>query len=153
LIRRLVRACNPLVAALLRSPLHGLVSGRILVLGFTGRKSGRAIETPVSYIEDVGLVRVFTTNPWWCNVAAKPDVTLWFRGKRASGRAKVISNDPEAVLPWLGEFLRRIPRDARFYDVRIGARGRPEEGDLARAAARTTMMEIRIAGPGGRTAA
>lgn len=137
-----MRACNPLVAALLRSPLHGPLSGRILVLGFTGRKSGRAIETPVSYIEDDGLVRVFTTNPWWRNVAAKPDVTLWFRGKRVSGRAKVISSDPEAVLPWLGEFLRRIPRDARFYDVRIGANGRPDEGDLARAATRTVMIAI-----------
>lgn len=35
------RVINPLMEALLRSPLHGLVSDSLLLVTFTGRKSGR----------------------------------------------------------------------------------------------------------------
>ncbi len=35
------RALNKIPAALLRSPLHGLMSKRFLLLTFNGRKSGK----------------------------------------------------------------------------------------------------------------
>ena len=40
---------NPPVKRLLRSGLHGLMSKNTLLLEFTGRKSGRALSTPISY--------------------------------------------------------------------------------------------------------
>jgi hypothetical protein len=33
--------------ALLRSPLHGLLSGMLMLLSYTGRKSGRTYTIPI----------------------------------------------------------------------------------------------------------
>ena len=46
---------------LLRSPLHGLVSGRIVLLAFTGRRSGRRFTVPVSYLRYGGDILGFTS--------------------------------------------------------------------------------------------
>ena len=43
---------NSIMKWLIRSPLHGLVSKSMLVIGYTGRKSGRRYETPVNYVRD-----------------------------------------------------------------------------------------------------
>jgi hypothetical protein len=42
------RLMNKFPAMLLRSPLHGLMSKRFLLLTFTGRKSGRKHTIPVA---------------------------------------------------------------------------------------------------------
>jgi hypothetical protein len=41
------RIVNSHVRALLRSPLHPLLSGRLVLLRVTGRRSGRTFEVPV----------------------------------------------------------------------------------------------------------
>jgi len=40
---------NPLMRALLRSPLHGLLSGMLMLLSYTGRKSGKVYTIPIGY--------------------------------------------------------------------------------------------------------
>ena len=50
---RLVRILiNSLVTAILRSPWHGMRSNRLLLLTFTGRKSGKEFTTPIRYEQD-----------------------------------------------------------------------------------------------------
>jgi len=49
---RMMRFFNPVISALLRSAFHGLVSGRILLLTYTGRKPGRRYTLRVGYIRD-----------------------------------------------------------------------------------------------------
>jgi hypothetical protein len=44
----------------LRSPAHGVVSKTILLITFTGRKSGKTYTTPVSYSQFDDQVYVFT---------------------------------------------------------------------------------------------
>ena len=41
----LYRLINPHVRALLRSPLHGLMSRNTLLLSFNGRKTGKLLST------------------------------------------------------------------------------------------------------------
>ncbi len=43
---------NPIMAGVLRSPLHGLLSQSFMLIRVTGRKSGRMISTPVNYVRD-----------------------------------------------------------------------------------------------------
>jgi hypothetical protein len=38
---RLIKLGDPVVRAILRSPLHGIMSGSTLLLSVTGRKTGR----------------------------------------------------------------------------------------------------------------
>ena len=40
---------NPAIKLILRSPLHGLMSKRLLLITFTGRKSGKQFTTPLGY--------------------------------------------------------------------------------------------------------
>jgi len=44
---------NPIMKWLIRSPLHGLVSKSMLVIGYTGRKSGKRYETPMSLLTSI----------------------------------------------------------------------------------------------------
>ena len=43
---------NPGMRLLLRSPLHGITSRNVGILHFTGRSSGRALSTPLSYTRE-----------------------------------------------------------------------------------------------------
>ena len=45
-------AVNAGMRFILRSPLHGMVSKTITLISFTGRKSGKAYSTPVSYSQN-----------------------------------------------------------------------------------------------------
>ena len=69
--RGLYRLLNVGVGLLLRSPLHGLVSGRIMLLTVTGRRSGRSFTVPVSYLRYGENILSFTSgewSAWWKNL-------------------------------------------------------------------------------------
>ena len=68
----LYRLVNRVVALVLRSPLHGLVSRRILLLTFVGRRSGRTLAVPLNYVRVDGYIVCFTGpawSAWWKNGA------------------------------------------------------------------------------------
>jgi len=48
------------IVAVLRSPLHGLLSATLLVLGYTGRRTGRLYRLPLSYVERDGRLYLCT---------------------------------------------------------------------------------------------
>ena len=49
-LQRMVRYFNPVARFLLATPFHSLMSGRLMLLSFTGRKTGRLYTRPVSYV-------------------------------------------------------------------------------------------------------
>ena len=49
---RVLHLINPYVSAILRSPVHSLLSKQVLLLTYTGRKSGNPHTIPVGYIRD-----------------------------------------------------------------------------------------------------
>ena len=51
---------NPVIAGVLRSPLHGVASRHLLLLTLRTRRSGRRITIPVGY-EEVGANRLKLT--------------------------------------------------------------------------------------------
>ena len=69
---------NIFVKPLLRSPLHFLLSGSIMLVTFTGRKSGKVYTTPVQYFRDGDTIIFFTktVRTWWKNLAGERPVTL-----------------------------------------------------------------------------
>jgi hypothetical protein len=67
---------NPLIKMLLRSPLHGGLSKRLMVLSFTGRKSGQRYSTPVGYLQDGNRILVFTHSVWRNNFQQPAPVTM-----------------------------------------------------------------------------
>ena len=101
---RLSMRLNPLVAAILRSPLHWLLSPGLMLLTVTGRTSGRRYTIPVGYHQTADAVVVMVgeapSKTWWRNYRAPGPIELRLRGKVARGRAEVLS-------PTSSEFRRR----------------------------------------------
>ena len=93
---RVLHAINPFVAALLRSPLHGLLSSQLILLTYTGRKTGKRYTIPVGYARDGAALVVFSSRPWRRNLHGGAPVEVLLQGRRYSGTAAPIE-DPEEV--------------------------------------------------------
>lgn len=90
------RIVNPFVLALLHSPLHPLLSGRLVLLRVTGRRSGRMFELPVGYVlNDAGLV-ITVGSPerkqWWRNIDGPTPITLVLGGRTRTGVAELLES-------------------------------------------------------------
>lgn len=77
-----MRLINPVVVATLRSPLHGLLSDRLLLLTIRGRKSGELYTFPVEYKQDLNHLTIVThaDRVWWRNLEGGADLTVHLRG-------------------------------------------------------------------------
>jgi F420H(2)-dependent quinone reductase len=137
------RIVNPIVALLLRSPFHGLLSKNTLLISFTGRTSGKRYSTPLSYIRDDNTITLMTTGNWWKNLRGGAPVTVWVAGRKRDGVATP-RTDPAEVADAMQIFFPRVRRDARMYGVRLGADGQPSKEDCARAAQTTVMVKVEI---------
>ncbi len=135
---------NRIVRALLRSPLHPLLSGNTLLLTITGRKTGKRYTIPVSYIQDGDMLTCYTASAWWKNLRGGAPATVVLRGKERSGHAEVITDDPQRIAQALTSVFRRVPRDARFSGVRLHHSGQPNPADVARAARFLVIVCIRL---------
>ena len=125
--RGLYRILNRGVGLLLRSPLHGLASGRIMLLTVTGRRSGRRFTVPVSYLPHEGDFLCFTSGEWgswWNNLRGGTPVAAWVRGRRLAGNARAETGG-YTVARALGAFLAEFPATAGRYGVGLDADGRP----------------------------
>lgn len=82
---------NQAMKLVLRSPLHGMVSKTVLLITFTGRKSGKIYSTPVSYSQTGDQVSIFTHAAWWKNLRSNTPVTLRIQGRRIRGLAELVA--------------------------------------------------------------
>lgn len=120
-VRRVVPAVfpkmNPLARALLRSPLHGLMSRHVIVLCFEGRRTGKRYETPIAYRRsDDGALEALTSvhGAWWRNLESGELTTVVHCGLTVPARVDVVlgcdSTQAEAVSRALAS--RDLPRRA-----------------------------------------
>ena len=92
------RTMNPTLGAVLRSPAHRLASGRLALITYTGRKSGREYTIPVLYRDKGDEVTIGVGWPdrkvWWRNLTGEGGpVRMVVRGEEVSGHA-VATRDP-----------------------------------------------------------
>lgn len=137
---------NLIIELLLRSPLHGLVSSGIMLVNYTGRKSGRSLFVPVSYVRDGEDENVLWTTSlrkrtWWRNLRGGVPVTLHLRGKRQAATGAAIEA-PEGVAEALIRYLRQKPEYAKFFEVTLGEGEEPNREDAMRAAEKRVMVRF-----------
>src|SRR4030042_5724542 len=101
---------NPIMVWLLRSPLHGMLSGNMMVLNYTGRKSGKAYHLPVSYIRlgEILLTISYKRRTWWRNLRGGAPVTIRLQGKDVNGRAVGVEGE-RGVMEGLTAFIHGNP--------------------------------------------
>lgn len=135
---------NPLMTLLLKSPLHRLVSKTIMLITFTGRKSGKRYTTPVGYVRDGDVVVCVTHANWWKNLRGGARVTLRIQGRTVEGHAEAIAQDKARVAQGIRTFLLQVPSWAGFYKVTIAEDGTPNEEQVARAAEAAILISITL---------
>ena len=95
------RTANPLIKALLRSPLHAPLSGSLALITVTGRKSGATYTFPVAYERSGDEVVIEVGWPerkrWWRNLRTAAPVELRLRGKKRTGSAQAHEDAGGAV--------------------------------------------------------
>jgi len=145
----LYRIINPPVRWLLRSPLHGLMSKNTLLLEFTGRKSGRALSTPISYYLNDQAANCITSRSfgWWRNLTTGRTVHLTIKGKRYQSTPIVEHDDHTTIARQLEAFLRAVPRDAAHAGVALDKQGNPDPDDIRRIAPDMIYLQFPLEAP------
>jgi deazaflavin-dependent oxidoreductase (nitroreductase family) len=105
------RTVNHAVKAVLRSPAHGALSKRLVVMTVTGRRSGKRHSFPVAYEQDgPDHLRIHLDWPekkvWWRNLKAPAPVSVRLRGEQRTGVGEA-QGDPKTDL-WVD--VRLDPR-------------------------------------------
>ena len=110
---------NPIVTLLLNSPLHGLMSGSVLVLYYTGRRSGQARSTPVRYFEEGGQIVLITekSSGWWPNFLDGAAAAVQLRGQRVAVQAVAFKPPATQVAEHVDRMLDTHPADAVYMGI------------------------------------
>jgi deazaflavin-dependent oxidoreductase (nitroreductase family) len=139
------RWMNRTMMILLRTPvLHRLVSGAMVLITFTGRKSGKQYRTPVSYVQVGDQVIVLTKRfrKWWHNFEEECDVTLHLQGKSVTGRAQAYCDDEAA--PLIAAMFKQSPVQAKYYRITLGPENEMPPEQLQAFAAKIVAIAITL---------
>jgi hypothetical protein len=134
------RFLNQFPKAILRSPLHPLMSRRFLLLSFHGRKTGRRYLLPLAYLRRNGEVIMTTDSAWWRNLQGGRPVQLRLAGRTVTGTAWAVTEEAE-VGAAIRDLIASQPSYARLASVRRNADG---SLDLARAARERVLIRVEL---------
>lgn len=126
-----IRYFNPIARYALASRWHGLMSGRLLLLSFTGRKTGRSYTTPVSYVREGNSLLVPAGGGWWRNLRNGRPATVRLRGTEWLATPEVITEQP-AMEEVLRRMLAANPAISAFTGIWRQRDGRPSQLALHR---------------------
>jgi hypothetical protein len=129
-----VRAINPLARLLLRSPLHGLIDGTVLMLHVTGRKTGRRYDIPIGYTSLKDRLILVTIARWRVNLRGGADVEVTRHGCRLPMHA-LLDEEPASVAVTYDSVIEQLGWEQAARQLGIStAHGR-----------RPTLLELRVA--------
>jgi F420H(2)-dependent quinone reductase len=135
---------NIVFSLLLRSPLHGLLSNRFILLSFKGRKSGKQYSFPVGYQREGNELQIISPRGWWKNLrGGNVPVTVLLKGRYRSGVAEAFHND-EVVVDAFHSFVRQHPSLIRRYHLEQDANGEVKRESVRRGASYIALVRIRL---------
>lgn len=144
----MMKIVNPIMKALLRSPLGNKMGDMIMVITFKGRKSGKVFTTPVSYLpaED-GSLMSFTDSHWGKNFDGGAPVTVLV--KRQKYRATSTSTyDPQAVAAGIKYFFdKKGVKNARRIGVNFSGDHYPSQEELLKMADHRALIKTDLRDP------
>lgn len=140
------RWLNRMMTVLLRTPgLQRLLGRGTALITFTGRRTGREITTPVSYVESNGriLITGHRKRQWWRNLVSNPEVEIRLAGEVRKGQASVM-DDPDNALEEFLALLETQPVVARISGVPIDDGGRPDPMRAREVLGYTVVVGIKL---------
>jgi len=137
---------NPLLMAVLRSPLHFLVNDMLLTLAYRGRKSGEVYTTPLGYERRGDTLHLTSSHDsiWWTNLRGGQPVYLRLKGEKRRGIADV-TEDVDEVAAYLHEFIERHGTNGTGrVGIRIEEGHEPTLGELREAAENVVLVRVTL---------
>jgi hypothetical protein len=87
-----LRLINPMMKLLLHTPLMGAARNQMMVVGFTGRKSGRQYSIPLSAHLIDNVLYAMTAAPWKNNFRGGATAQVLHNGKTTTMRGEFITD-------------------------------------------------------------
>jgi len=141
---------NPLVCALLRSPLHWIASSGLALITVTGRRTGKRYTIPVGYQRDADVLVVLVSEArgkqWWRNYEEPAPIELRLHGRDLTGVARVVSPESAEFRERVETTLRRVPGLSRVFRVDFDRRTGVTDDQHARLAAEIAVVRIDLDG-------
>jgi deazaflavin-dependent oxidoreductase (nitroreductase family) len=141
---RLMRFANQRIMPKTRPEVR--LSGLVLLLTTTGRKSGLPRQTRLQYEKEEGVIYVAAARgqqaDWFRNIVANPQVGVQLEGQTQRGLAEPIT-DPVRIADFLELRLKRHPLMIRLMLLSHGLL-RTDRAHLERLAANLAMVAIRF---------
>ena len=136
---------NWFMSWLLRSPFHRLISGSILLITYTGRRSGSQFSAPLNYVRDGKTLWVTSVRErtWWRNFMEKYTIQLLLEREEIAGYGQAIT-ETEKLIQAFNEFFRLSPSSARIFKVDLEDDGTPNQEDLERIVTERVLVRIQI---------
>jgi nitroimidazol reductase NimA-like FMN-containing flavoprotein (pyridoxamine 5'-phosphate oxidase superfamily) len=105
----------------------------VLLLTYTGRKSGNTYTLPVSYVREGDTITIFSgIHRWWRNLRGGGPVAVLLQGRRRTGRAEVIE-EGEALVAEAEHLVERYGPKGAGWRIGVVLDEAPSREDLARA--------------------
>ncbi len=144
---KLARVVNPAIKVLLRSPLHRLVSKHLMLLTFSGRKTGNTYTVVVGRHEVDGALVVPTGTVgrrWRLNFRGGAPVVVTIEGRRRPGRGELVE-DPEEVARLHGLLLNRLGlKNAQRLGLRVNVDREPSRDELKAVLAGRGVVRVEL---------
>lgn len=136
---------NPIMTWILRSPLHPLLSKSILLVTYTGHKSGKTYTIPVNYNRQDGILMTVSlrSRTWWRNLRGGTPVRLLLQGREVQATGQALEGE-EQVTSALAALLKNSPQSARFLKVSLDVDKQPNMQDVHWAAADRVIVQFKL---------
>jgi len=93
----LLRVVNPIMKLLLRTPFAGAARNQLMVVNFTGRKSGHHYSIPLSAHVIDGTLYAMTGRTWKSNFRDGATATVLHDGKTTTMRGELITDKAQVA--------------------------------------------------------
>ncbi len=140
----LTKGLNIILAAILRSPFHGKLSQRFILLSFTGRKSGKLYTLVVGYRREGEVLEVISPRNWWRNLRGEnTQVAVLLQGRWYHGVAEAFYADETVAAGYL-RAMQHSPSLIGMYHVEVDETGQPEPESVRQATRTCALIRIRL---------
>lgn len=126
---RFMRVVNVPMRFVLGLPAATPLSRRLMLITFTGRRSGKTYRQPLSSVEQDGTLLTPGGGKWKLNLAAGEPVRMRLRGRDVVARPEFVA-DPDEVERLLAVMAAANPRVRSFVAIPQHADGRLDRDRL-----------------------
>ena len=131
---RLMRMLNVPMRCVLGLPFRTPLSGRLMLLNYVGRKTGRHYRQPLSYVLDGNVLLTPGGGRWTLSLSDGEPVVVRIGGRDVRLRPELV-DDPDTVERLLDVMAAKNPAVRRFMPLPRTADGRLEPEPLRNAIA------------------